>query len=811
MIINNIGINFAGGGGGGGDARLESKNYNLTENGSTSISPSSGYDGISGGTIQVNVDLQPSYNSGYTDGIAAQKALLSSTTINNNGTYTSEDGFSAVTVDVQSGGENRLNTFLKNSLTAITESDLSGVTSISDYKFYNLSNLKEVSLPASVTGLSRGSFAGTGIETIDVSDVKQYASEVFKDCKSLTGITGFENYTGFPYNGMFQGCSALTGDLRVGMATKNNDMTSIMSLFAGCKNLKSVTWLRNQNEVDYNSQWSSMYSACTSIEFLDYTHNTIVPPLRWVNPFASFTANYEIRVPDLLYDEWTATTNWNNSAIVGHIKSYPHQFSIFELRYTTTDSNSITPGIPYNNSAWTGTYKTEEYDAVTGGTVTFWGENITIPTNAYYGKTTLDTITLPVGVTKINSGAFSGCSNLISVDMPEGVTLIDNSAFTNCNLTSVVIPSTVTSVGRNAFRSNSGLTSITCYATTAPTIGATPFADISQTGVLYIPYGSDYSTWIAKLPSGWTVNRIHVVAKYVTSQPNQSVKVVRNESSYSIPQAKWINGYPEDQASSQGSYDGNGYYTFANAGVNTITYYLGDNADILPSFLQESEVNTVLVVSPNITSIVNYGFTSCANLVQFNGPSVTALGNKVFRYNSALKDVHFGNIISMGDNVFGACTSLTEFHFGNAISSVSYNPFNGASNLSTLTFDANTTGLTYYQSIGDNTTSLTEVVFPDCIQTYCQDSMQYGLFYGSSSLSAVTFGSGATTFQGLAFGGNMPALTSITCKAPIAPSIVSGCFSGVTSNVGTLYVPQGSDYSTWAAALGSNWTVSDTL
>lgn len=299
-----------------------------------------------------------------------------------------------------------------------------------------------------------------------------------------------------------------------------------------------------------------------------------------------------------------------------------------------------------------------------------------------------------------------------------------------------------------------------------------------------------------------------VVARYVTSTPNQTVKVARNDASYT-PYTKWINGYPEDQASSEGSYDGNGYFTFTHTGTNIITYYFGDGVDTLPSIIQDSEVR-VAAASSNITSIANYGFANCMLMTDFSAPSVTYLGNKVFQYDSSLTGVTLGNLTHMGDNAFRA-TSIPEFHFGDAISSVSYNLFNGAASLSALTFDANTTGLTYFQSVGDNTTSLTEVVFPDCVETYCQNSMQYGLFYGSSSLSAVTFGSGATTFQGLVFGGNMPALTSITCKATIAPSIVSGCFSGVTSNVGTLYVPQGSDYSTWAAELGSNWTVSDTL
>lgn len=51
--------------------------------------------------VTVSVDTSSAYISGYTEGMAAQKSLLGSTGFTDNGTYTSETGYSAVTVDVQ--------------------------------------------------------------------------------------------------------------------------------------------------------------------------------------------------------------------------------------------------------------------------------------------------------------------------------------------------------------------------------------------------------------------------------------------------------------------------------------------------------------------------------------------------------------------------------------------------------------------------------------------------------------------------------------------------------------------------------------
>ena len=78
--------------------------------------------------------------------------------------------------------------------------------------------------------------------------------------------------------------------------------------------------------------------------------------------------------------------------------------------------------------------------------------------NAFDGCTGLTSLNLPDGITSIGSRAFSGCSGLTSLNLPSSLTTIGESAFNGCTgLTSLNLPSSITSIGRDAFYNCSGL------------------------------------------------------------------------------------------------------------------------------------------------------------------------------------------------------------------------------------------------------------------------------------------------------------------------------------------------------------------
>ena len=107
--------------------------------------------------------------------------------------------------------------------------------------------------------------------------------------------------------------------------------------------------------------------------------------------------------------------------------------------------------------------------------------------SAFYGCSGLTSLTIPSSVTSIGEGAFYGCSGLTSLTIPSSVTSIDWSTFEGCSgLTSLTIPSSVTSIGRRAFYGCRGLASLT-IPSNVTSIGRSTFYGCSGLTSLTIP------------------------------------------------------------------------------------------------------------------------------------------------------------------------------------------------------------------------------------------------------------------------------------------------------------------------------------
>ena len=403
----------------------------------------------------------------------------------------------------------------------------------------------------------------------------------------------------------------------------------------------------------------------------------------------------------------------------------------------------------------------------------------------------LTSVTFGNSVTSIGDAAFVGCTSLTSITIPDSVTSIGNEAFAGCtSLTSITIGNSVTSIGVRAFNGCSSLNEITCLATTAPSIVNTTFQDIKQNGILKVPAGSDYSSWMNTGDFYLGKYNWHIVTGddliIMTSESNPEVmKVCYNQG--------WAASSDEMYASEAARVTSIGT-AFENLGVGSSSGDSGSNISFTFSF-DEFKYFT------GVTSIDDLAFNR-SNIVSITIPdSVTSIGESAFGDCSSLTSITIpDSVTSIGESAFYGCVSLPAED--NLRYAGRYLVGAADKSLSTYTIKEGTKWIG--GNAFDDCSSLTSITIGNSVT-----SIGRSAFYGCSSLTSITIGNSVTSIGHNAFR-DCSSLNEITCLATTAPSVTTYTFYNVKQN-GLLKVPAGSDYSSWMSRdyyyLGSyKWT-----
>ncbi len=121
------------------------------------------------------------------------------------------------------------------------------------------------------------------------------------------------------------------------------------------------------------------------------------------------------------------------------------------------------------------------------------GKSVTsIGNHAFYQCTGITSIEVPNSVTTIGGNAFYGCTALRGISIPDQVTAVGGLAFYGCTaLTSVSIGKSVTTIGKDAFSNAPAIETVTCKATTPPSLYNMDMfmANVFNHAALHVPAG----------------------------------------------------------------------------------------------------------------------------------------------------------------------------------------------------------------------------------------------------------------------------------------------------------------------------------
>ena len=263
-------------------------------------------------------------------------------------------------------------------------------------------------------------------------------------------------------------------------------------------------------------------------------------------------------------------------------------------------------------------------------------------------------------VASIGAEAFRGCSGLTSITIPSSVTSIGCGAFMGCSgLTSITIPSSVTNIGACAFEDCTGLTSIT-IPSSVTSIGDYTFSGCSGLTSITIPSGVT-SIEDNAFRGCSSLTGIWVDSNNVTyASDNNGVLFNKNKTSLICCPAGYSGAYtiPSSVTSI-----GDGAFKDC-LGLTSITIPSSVTSIGGGAFYRCSGLTSITIPS-SVTSIGNYTFSDCSGLTSITiSSSVTSIGYYTFFGCSGLTSITIpSSVTSIGDYAFKDCSGLTSIYF----------------------------------------------------------------------------------------------------------------------------------------------------
>ena len=341
----------------------------------------------------------------------------------------------------------------------------SNVTTIGGYAFNDCYELADLTVPANVTTIGQSAFRNCdGLTSVTMSEgVTTVLAYAFAFCDSLTTVS-------FPNTLTEIGPQAFCSSGLTSVVLPDSAVSVGDQAFASCYNLKTATVALSEY-----SQGSGLFASCTNLETVTIKGT---PKYFGYYTFSSCVNLTSVTLPDSI-------------EII-----YPYTFKSCE----NLESISLPSGLKEIRSdcfeECTGLTSIELPDTLEViGSYAFSNSglvSVTIPAKVVLGEDAfsdcekLQSVTFAEGITSIPNYAFVCCTSLKTVNIPNGVTRIGYSAFAESSIETVTIPGTVKEIGDYAFYKCYELTSVT-ISEGVETLGDLVFYECKKLESITIP------------------------------------------------------------------------------------------------------------------------------------------------------------------------------------------------------------------------------------------------------------------------------------------------------------------------------------